>query len=66
MTCKRRSQIASIYVLRRKAHLVASLAMQLGMQDVPCKLHGALPGQGKLTARQKMTLLVSADEYDDL
>jgi len=53
-------------VLRRKAHLVASLAMQLGMQDVPCKLHGALPGQGKLTARQKMTLLVSADEYDDL
>jgi len=40
--------------------------MQLGMQDVPYRLHGALTGQGKLTARQKMTLLVSADEYDDL
>jgi hypothetical protein len=40
--------------------------MQLGMQDVPYKLHGAFSGQGKLTARQtkKRPFVGPADEYD--
>lgn len=31
------------WIFRRKVHLVASLAAQLGTQVVPCKLHEALP-----------------------